>query len=393
MRRRTPNAPTPPAGRPIPVAPPLVPQTTRRTRRRWAALLAVGLLASGAWGGWALWGSDPLAEIRAAMDRRDFDVADDLLARRLNERPADPAVRLLAARSARRVGDFRAATGHLNAAKQRGGATAAYEREARLLHAQTDGTVANELLAEYEAKPDAPDAHQLLEAYLEGTLRAVAPMGAGGTTIEAEEAALEMVAAREADLHRAVNLWLTARPGNVDQAQGYLWQARTYLAANKHPAGVAALRKALELTPENLEARFQLALGVQLQSPDEARRHLETLLASQPNNPYFQLGLANSYRMLGRGPNARRLYENLTTSNLRLDALVELGTLDLEESKLPDAERRLQAALDAAPNAPAAIMAMSRLHHLAGRPAEAAKFRQRFDDLEAARKATVHLPK
>jgi tetratricopeptide (TPR) repeat protein len=351
------------------------------------------LLVCAGWAAWTLLATDPLAEVRAAMDRRDFDAADDLLARRLRDRPTDPAVRLLAARSARRVGDLRAAAAHLDAAYRHGGATDAYEQEARLFRAQTDERVADKLLEEYDSNPDAADAHQLLEAYLEGKLRAVGPMGAGGTTIEAEEAALAAVARSEADLYRAVALWLAARPADADQAQGHLWRARISFAANKHPQGVEALQKAVEFAPESSDARFQLALAVQLRSPDEARRHLETLLDRQPDNPYFRLGLANTYRMLGRGADARRLYDGLTDGNLRVDALVELGTLDLEDGRLTDAERRLRAALDAAPNAAPAVMAMSRLHHLAGRPAEAARFRQRFDELEAARKAAATRPR
>lgn len=380
MRLKNPNARSSP--------PPPVPAgaAVRSGRRRlWIALVVlVPLLGAAGWGAWAVWGPDPLREVHAALDRRDFHAADELLAKRLAERPDDHDARLLAARSARRAGDSARAFDHLRAYKEKAGADAAYELESRLLRAQSgDAAELNRLFAEYAARPDAP---LVMEAYLEGQLRAVASRGTGRSDADTEEAALAAVEASMADLLRAVDLWLAARPGRADQVQGRLWRARALLAANTHAEGVAALREAVALDPDHLEARFQLALGTSLTAPDQSRGHLEALLARYPDKPFIRLGLANTYRMLGRAPDARRLYEGLLAGPHRTDALVELGLLDLDEGNVGDAEPRLRKALELAPNAPETNIAMSRCQQLAGRPDEAAKYRKRFDEIEAERK-------
>lgn len=389
MRRRNQNAAPAPVAKSAPPSVPTPPAKPRGRRLQLALFVAaVGLLGFAAW--W-LWATDPLTEARAALDRRDFTKAEELLSRRLADRPDDGEGRLLAVQTMRRKGALVSAAGHLRKYQEKHGGTPESERESRLLRAYGSGAEADRLLAEYRKDPDARDSHQLLEAYLEGKLRAVTPPGAGRMDPNVDVAALAVVAACEPDLHAAVDAWLAARSGRADQAQGRVWRARIYMAANKHAEAVAALREAVELAPDDFEARFQLALGVSATAPDEARRHLETLRASHPTNPYVRLGLANTYRMLGRGADARSLYEGLLADRLGTDALVELGTLDLDEGKLDDAGRRLREALATAPNSPGTNLAMSRYHQLAGRPDEAVKFRTKFEELDAAR--TKHAPK
>lgn len=383
MRLRKPNKTAQ-----IPVAP--VPQSTaRRSRRRlWLALLVlVPLLGLAVWGAWALFAPDPLREVRAALDRREFRAADELLAKRLTERPDDPKARLLAARAARRAGEFTRASAHLRTYQEKHGADPAHELESRLLRAQTGDTAeAERLFTDATANPDAPDAPFMLEAYLEGKFRALAPRGASHSGAASEEAALAVVEANTPNMTRAIDLWLAARSGRADQVQGRMWRARLALAANKYPEGIAALREAVELDPNHLEARFQLALALQLSDPEETRRHLERLQKQYPENPFIQLGLANTYRMLGHGPQARRIYEGLIGGQHRADALVELGTLDMEEGKFTDAEGRLRLALEMAPNSPGTNNAMSRYYQLVGKTDEATKYRKRFEELEAEQK-------
>jgi Tfp pilus assembly protein PilF len=386
MRLRKPNKPT---QIPVAPAPPCAKPAPRQSRRRlWIALLIlVPLLGLAGWGAWALFAPDPLRDARDALDRREFRTADELLVKRLIEHPDDPKAQLLAARSARRAGEFTRASAHLRTYQEKHGADPAHELELRFLRAQNgDVAEAERLFADATAKPDAPDAPFMLEAYLEGKFRALAPRGASRAGAAAEEAALAIVEANTPNVTRAIDLWLAARSGRADQVQGRMWRARLFLAANKYTEGVAALREAVELDPTHLEARFQLALAVQLSNPDEARRQLEHLQKQHPENSFVRLGLANTYRMLGRGPDARRIYEGLLGGQHRADALVELGTLDMEEGNFTAAEMRLRSALEMAPNSPGTNIAMSRYYQLVGKFDEAAKYRKRFEELEAEQK-------
>ncbi len=390
MRLRKTNDTKPPAPRPAPGSAPkaATPAAPRRSRRFYLALAVLVLVVGAAgWGAWSLWKPDPLRDVHAALDRRDFHAADELLAKRVADHPDDDAARLLAVRSARRAGNLARASDLLRVYEQKRRADPAAEFEARLLLVQSGNVAeANRLFAEYAPRPNEPDTALAMEAYLEGKLRSVAPRGGGQSDGDAEEAAMAAVEASEADLRRAVDLWLAVRPGRADQVQGRLWRARVLMAANKHPGGVAALREAVDLDPANLEARYQLALAVSMADPPEACRHLEVLRAQYPANDYVAFGLANTYRSLGRLSEARALFEGLSGGPTQVSALVELARLDLDEGKIDAAERRLRKALELAPNGPETIITMSRCQHLAGRPDEAEKYRKRFDEIEAARK-------
>jgi tetratricopeptide (TPR) repeat protein len=247
-------------------------------------------------------------------------------------------------------------------------------------------TGADELFAKYADRPDLADAPFVMEAYLEGKLKVLAPRADAQTDAAAvEEAGVP-------NLRRAVDLWLQRRLGRADQVQGRIWRARVLIFAGDSPLGVAALREALGLSPDHFDARFQLALALAQQSPDEARYHLEILRARYPENHYVRFGLATTYRMLGRSNESRQLLETLRTGPSELSALVELAALDLDEGKVSDARRRLQTALDRAPNSPDVNLAMSRCEQLAGHPAEAEKYRKRFAEIEAARKSAAPQP-
>ena len=105
MRIKKPNVPSTSPPRAAPTTP--AAGAAPRSSKFWLVLVLLVLVVGAVgWGAWSLWRSDPLREVHAALDRRDFRAADELLAKRLVEDPDDRGARLLAARSARRAGDF-----------------------------------------------------------------------------------------------------------------------------------------------------------------------------------------------------------------------------------------------------------------------------------------------
>jgi tetratricopeptide (TPR) repeat protein len=264
--------------------------------------------------------------VHAALDRRDFPTAAELLAKRLADHPDDARARLLVARAARRSGDLARAFDHLQKYRHKNGADEAFELESALLRAQGGNAAdADRLFATYSGRPEAPDTPAVMEAYLEGKLKVLAPRA------DAQPDATLAEGAVVANLRRAADLWLQLRPGRADQVQGRIWLARVLIFANDHSAGVAALREALGLDPDHFEARFQLALSLTQQRPDETRQHLEILRARYPEHHFVRFGLATTYRTLGRLKESRQLLEGLLTGPSELSALVELALIDMDE--------------------------------------------------------------
>lgn len=378
MGRRKPNAAS---RRAAPAPPP--PAPTLSARRKFLRLAALVLVSAGAvgWGAWLLLGPKPVTDARAALARRDFRTADALLADRLADRPDDRDARLLAAQTARRFGDFARAREHLNAYAERFRPDAAHELESRLLALQAGNlSDAGSLFLTYAGTPNVPGADLVMEAYLEGHLKALAPQPGARLDPDADDAGAV------ARLRAAADIWLAARPGAADRAQGRVWQGRVAEYDRDHALAVAKFREALELDPGSFDGRFYLALALGPDAPAESVHHLEVLRARDPGDRRVRFFLATAYRALGRTADARGLLdEALKDDPNDVNALVERARMDLDAGNPADAQPLLLRALSRAPNAPEVNLAMSRCQLLAGRPAEAERYRKRFEELDAAR--------
>ncbi|MDY3562055.1 tetratricopeptide repeat protein [Gemmata sp. JC673] len=363
--------------------PPAVPAAPA-SRKRWAARVAVALaFGAAAWGAWAALAPDPLRDARAALDRRDFRTASDILIKRLTGRPDDPDARLLAARAARREGDFAVAREHLRKFEQAHPPTAAYEFESDLLAAYTGSAAhADKLFAASTAAPDGPDAPWALEAFIEGTLKSRVPYSGAQFDPERDDPALVT------KLHTAAEQWLARRAGRPDQVQGLTWQGRIYGYAGELDKSLAKYRAALALDPDHFEARYHLAVALVQSAPDECLKHFDVLIQQKPGNRFLRFLVATTRRRFGQFEGARRTLDAmLATDPNDIAALVELAQLDLDEHRPAAAEPLLQRALRVGPNVPEAHLAMSRCLQLSGRPDEAQRARKRFEDLEAERTA------
>src|SRR5579862_7544820 len=177
-----------------------------------AALVIVFLLISGVTIYWLrliyLSGRHYAAAV-AALERYDYDEAGDHLDRGLALRPGDSAILLLAAQTARRRGLIDDALVFLRRAEQSGSDKAAVDIERQLLSVH-EGNLSD--IAEFmdicEKDPQGPQAANVLEAIIEGSMRS-------RNQVQAE---------------KAVESWLKNRLGKRDQAQGLVLRGRTSLA-------------------------------------------------------------------------------------------------------------------------------------------------------------------
>jgi len=301
------------------------------------------------------------------------------LAARLNEHPDDPEANLLAAQTARRAGDFTVAFERLKIAERKSGRTESLDLESRLLKVQQgDSQEADALFNRYIDHPEFPETPLVMEAYLEGRLWVLAPRS------DSEMDARKAEAAGVAKLHRAVDLWLRLRTGKADTAQGLVWRGRIQVFENEHAKGIFSLREALVLDPNHFVARWHLAMAVAQDSPTDAARHLETLLAREPENYPIRFGLARTYRMLGRTQDSQRILSELRAIRPNdPSVLLELANLALDAGRVDDATPLVTRVLELTPDSPPVLLTAMRYHQLANHPDEVERYRKRVESMQA----------
>ncbi|HEX5270783.1 MAG TPA: tetratricopeptide repeat protein [Gemmataceae bacterium] len=352
------------------------------------ALLAVSAYALGS----ALWRRHHYRAAEEALDRRDFAAARAHLDSYLELAPHDRAVRLMAARAARRAHDFEAASHQLGELGREDAPPDGVELEVRLMHAQQgDLAEARRLLSVCEDHPDDPETPDRLEAAIEGSLPSLAEGYAVSLTYG--RAAGEGYAT---EVRRGADLWLRLRPGRADQVEGLVWRAQVEVYTNDVVSARADVRKALELDPDHFAARLQLAFLLEQDAPAEAAAHLEKLLERQPDNRRVRFELAEVRRGLGQLDRARDLLDTLLAVDPRhVGALLARGriALEAEPPRSEEAEGWFRRAFAEAPDDPDVSLALNDcLRMMPGRAAEAADFRERFQRLQAERAKRARNP-
>jgi len=230
----------------------------------------------------------------------------------------------------------------------------------------------------YIDHPEFPETPLVMEAYLEGRLWVLAPRS------DSEMDARKAEAAGVAKLHRAVDLWLRLRTGKADTAQGLVWRGRIQVFENEHAKGIFSLREALVLDPNHFVARWHLAMAVAQDSPTDAARHLETLLAREPENYPIRFGLARTYRMLGRTQDSQRILSELRAIRPNdPSVLLELANLALDAGRVDDATPLVTRVLELTPDSPPVLLTAMRYHQLANHPDEVERYRKRVESMQA----------
>jgi tetratricopeptide (TPR) repeat protein len=321
-----------------------------------------------------------LTDANAAIDRRDFPSASARLNEYLRDRPDDLPVRLLAAQTARRQGDFDAAHSYLSYYQEHGGPDESRLREQQLLLAQEDDTPDVDVLMESCLEPSPPpDVDLVLEVVIERQLKRIdRAFNAGKTLVDGPSGKAR------AETEQAIAIWLQRRASPADQVQGLIWRGRLHLLTDQR-AAIDDFRRATEIDPDHFNARMNLARSLIEYDVNEAGRHLELLNARDPQNPQVIMMLAQVRRSLGQPAAAIELLDQLLRRNPTAAALLERGKAALDLGKPTEAEPFLQKALDQTPDNPFVHLALSRCLLLTGHEAEAKEHERLYKDLQQKR--------
>jgi predicted Zn-dependent protease len=265
-----------------------------------------------------------------------------------------------AARAARRAGRYPDAERHLRACRRLQGPSDARLLEDALLTAQR-GNLAGVERYLLSFRPDHADAPLILEVLVPAYLEA----------------------RRRPEALRGMVQLLRPQP---DHAPALVWRGRVKEQFfDSPPQAIEDYRRALELDPDNDEARLRLAeVLVAADEAAEALPHFERLRERQPWNPPVFLGLARCRHAAGQLDEAEELLEAVLSRYPQdAPALTERGQLALEQGRTAEAERWLRQALAVAPANPLANYALAQCLQRDGRLNEAEKYLKTFRRIEA----------
>jgi tetratricopeptide (TPR) repeat protein len=326
------------------------------------AALLLGLSGYLLWqGACALWFHQDLAHAKRAIAAYDFAAGRSRLAQCIRLRPRDPAVRLLAAQTARRDGDLEAAEQQLDVYRELAGAlTPQGTLELALLKAQRGlvKEVVDYLISCLEVHH--PASEQILEALAWGSI-SVYRLDQGRFWIQE---LLEK--APKNPIGRLLRAEMAETMGNEERA-------------------LEGFRELVAEYPQQTYARLHLAVALfKLQKFEEAAAQYEELRRQQPDQAQPWLGLARCWKQLGRTdelrPQLRQLEEQFPDNS---DVLLECGQFALHDQRLADAERLLRRAVQLDPDDRETHYQLGVCLHALNRPDESQRHMQRFKQIEA----------
>jgi tetratricopeptide (TPR) repeat protein len=310
-------------------------------------------------------GGAPLAEAR------------DHLASCLKVWPNKPRVNFLMAQAARRAGDLDDAARYLERAEQAGWVVEAIDLEKALAAVQKGDLERMEPVLASFVQRDHPDKLLILEALVQGCRR----------TYQLPKALTYL------------DTWLAAQP---DSVRALLWRGEALLLAGRHTDALADYRTAIQLDPQEDEARLKLAeLYLVLHQPADARPHFTELLKRQPDQAEALLGLARCNVEQGDAVEAVNLLDRLLALQPEhAAALAERGKIAVDAGNFTDAEKWLRHAARVAPFERETLYNLYRCLTVNGSANEAEEClarikridedRKRLDELKAALVTSPH---
>lgn len=339
-----------------------------RLRAVFVVVLLAGLAAAGWLGLQWLSARRHLHAAEAALVQHDPDTARMHLALCLEYWPRRADVHLLAARAARRAGQYDEAEEHLHVYQQRQGPDDAFSFEQMLLRAQRGDLAESEPYLRARLQTRDTEAAIILEALGQGYVR----------TLRLPEAL------------RCAEQLLEREPGHVEGLVAHGWAMEQL---NRLGEAIDDYRRVMARRPTHEWARLCLGeLLLYQNQPGEALEHFEYLAGRRPDNAAVFLGLARCRRGLGQNEEARRLLDDLAGAHPREPlVLSERGQLALAEGRPEEAERWLRQAVALMPSNRQAIYALAQALQQLDQSQAATSCMEQVERIDAGRKRLQEL--
>ena len=297
---------------------------------------------------------------QAALEASQFETARTHLQECLKSWPRSGEVHFQLARAARRDSDFAAARLHLAQAKRHNWSEAAIDLEHQLIQAQTGAVRTVEQALKLHVERGHEDSFIILEALTLGFLN-------NNYLSDAYVSALywQKIFPRRWEPHLIMGMIFERRH-------------RAALAIDEY-------RRALELKPDQPQARLQLAniLLVYAKQYPEAQAEFEAYIRYHPEDPAGHIGLARCQRALRKYDAATSTVERVLKDHPDHPEAQQLrGLLAWDVEDLPTAEKWLQKAIKSLPDDLALNHTLALVLQELGRPDEAEPYLRRRLEIE-----------
>ena len=293
----------------------------KQPSRKWAlCVLALALIGAGL--ACHIWAHVHYRAATRALARHDLAAAQAELASCLKVWSRSTDTLLLAARTARRAGDFDQAESYLRDCRDLGGPEKAIDLEHKLLRVQRG----------YLSQVERPLVSMLNQNHPDTPLIAEVLTPAFLQTYQLD------------NVGHCIQCWLAHEPDSIEA-----WRYSAKLAEVVHNGDevLACYRRLVELEPDNDETRLLLAGQlINAHRPQEALQEFEHVRPRVGDTPLVLGGIACCERELGHGDEARRLLERVLAEDPHNGmALGERGRLALQFESPAEGEKWLRRAL------------------------------------------------
>jgi Tfp pilus assembly protein PilF len=326
--------------------------------RRVLLLLVIALVVLGIGGhAWAEW---EYRTAQAAIARRDFAQAQKCLERCSKVWFLGSKTQLLAARAARRAGNYDEAAKHLRECQALGGSDQDIDLEFKLLRAQQGDLKSVEQALWSLVQENHPESVSILEVLTPAYLQS-----------------FQLNSTEE-----CISRWLEHEP---DSLEAWQYRAQVYARLQIGSKLLTSYSRLVELDPANDDFRLQLAGQLaQAREPQKALEQYQYLRPRLGDTPQILCGMAGCLTALNQPDEARRLLEEvLAREPHNALALAERGRLAMEFESPSEAEKLLRQALAENPTEHDVLYNLFQCLLRQGKNTEAAEVQAKFKAVES----------